>query len=182
MGRTKLLKESEGGVVTPKPTTINKQKPTTESGKIEEPKVKALSIQPKRKTLQDKRPALKNLSKLVERKIVSKPVYGKQEGTVTKTISETKEVIQKTTLGPTKPIPKVRPKGVSALGGRAAKKDLIYARKQQERAIEEAQAAAAVKERRLGDSISESEQRRREKEEADYRLSLDSQSRYHRGR
>lgn len=187
MARSNVVEGPKRTAITPTPTRANGQKAQIKPKGIEGPKKEEQSIQPKRRTLQDRRPALRDLSKPVERKIISKPVYSKQEGTITKAILETKEVIPTPArsapkLEPKEPIPKVRPKGKSALSNRAVGTDLVYAREQQERAIEEARAAAAAKEREKGKSILESEQERREKWEAGYRLSLDNQGRFHRGR
>ena len=180
-------KETEGKAITPKPTLTPKQSVkaktlvTITQTKAQKPipEPKRTTEQPTRRTLQDRRPALKELQKPVERKIVTKPVYDKRDNITTKRISETKEVV-------------IKPTGTSKPGqGTLTAKPLLSgmgrgpiteARLQQERAIEEARAVNTAQQREETDAVQAFEQKKREQEEAGYRLSLDNQGRYLRKR
>jgi len=189
-------KKPDGKAITPKPIpaptplsiSVSKQavkvKPqaTTTPTKASEPTptLKKTAEQPKRRTLQDRRPALKELQEPAERKIVTKPIYSEEAGVVTKTISETKEVVpkpeQRSTARP------ARSKSGVILGKGTRTKQIEEARGQQVRAIEDAQAAYTMRQREDTAIARGFEQKKREQEEASYRLSLDTQGRYMRKR
>ena len=142
----------------------------------QEPTLKE-ATQPKRRTLQDRRPALKELGQPEERKIVSKPVYDTKDGVVTKKISETKEAVPRSQGAPRQEVSTLTPTPTPI---RPVTSEVAAARRQQESAIEEARAAHAAQEREQIHVTRASEEKRREREEAGYRVSLDDQGRYSR--
>ncbi|MEA1998096.1 MAG: hypothetical protein U9N61_02050 [Euryarchaeota archaeon] len=196
MARIKHSKEPAEEAATPKRTQkpfpsertviVAKQHVGISPKKAPEPlKPEETVKQPKRRTLQDRRPALKELQKPVERKIVTKPIYGKSDGIVTKTISETKEIVVKPKSTPeqgtlrAKPL---QPRAEAITGRGVGGSRITEARLQQEQAIAEARAVHAAQQREEADTTRAYEQRKREQEEASYRLSLDNQGRYTRKR
>lgn len=169
-------KKNEEGAITPKPISQAATTPTKASEPKPIPKPKVATEQPKRRTLQDRRPALKKVQEPLEHKIVTKPIYTEDAGVTTKTISETKEVVPK----PKPIIRPVRSKSGAIFDKETRTKQIEEARSQQERAIEDAQAAYATRQREEADTARGFEQKKREQEEVSYRLGLDSQGRYHR--
>jgi hypothetical protein len=183
MARIKATKAVDEKLITPKP--ILKQTPKEPV----KPIVKD-APQPKRKTLQERRPALNGLNTPVERKLVAKPIYGKEDGTKTKAISQTKVIVKRqtpistpttrTTAATATTTVTLRPKpqkGEATQGRAIENTKIIEARKQQERAIEEAQAAYTAKQRQMDDSIEALEEKKRI-QEVDGNLYLDTRGRY----
>ena len=180
MARIKHSKESEESVVTSKPTPpasrqmVNAKEQASITLNVTPIPAPKETGQPKRRTLQDRRPTLKGLQRPVERKIVTKPTYSKEGNTVTKGASETKEIVAKPVSASKLGVPTVKPlyqKDKSPLNGVVGVSRVVQARQQQERAIEAAQAMQATQQREGTDMTQAPEQRR---------LSLDSQSRYQR--
>ena len=175
MARMKPSTESEESGMTPKPT------PKQTVGARQQPNIisKETVTQPKRRTLQDRRPALKELRRPIVQKITTKPIYDKANSITTEEASETKGAVIKPigTLKQRAQTPKPLPQGRSVGDVTIAK-----ARQQQEQAIDEARAAHIAKQREETDTAHTSEEGRREREEASYRLSLDNKGRYYRKR
>ena len=184
MARIKPSKEPKEKAVAPKPTpkqTVEtKQQPNIIPKGTATPVIKA-TTQPKRRTLQDRRPALKELQKPVERKIVTKPVYDKKGGITTKRTSETKEVVIKPVSAPSKSQKTLTPKPLPH-GRSVGDLAIAKARQQQEQAIDEARTAYTTKQQEAAEDLQAFNQKEREQGEAGYRLSLDSQGRYQRNR
>ena len=128
--------------------------------------------QPKRRTLQDRRPTLKGLERQGERKVISKPVYDTKGGVITKKIQETKEAVPRSQGAPRQEASTLT---LTPTPIRPVTSEVAEARRQQERAIEEARAAHATQEREQIQDTRAFEQKKREREEAGHRLSLDNQ-------
>lgn len=179
MARIKATEAVDEKLITPKP--ISKQTP-------KEPVKPSVTetTQPKRKTLQERRPALKDLNTPVERKLVAKPVYRTEDGIKTKAISETKITVKAptptastATATATVTIRPKQKKEQATLGRAAENTKIIEARRQQERAIEEAQAAYTTKQRQTDDSIIALEEKRRTERTVNRDLYADNRGRYY---
>lgn len=169
MARIKATETPEGKPITPNEAPEHIPKEATRAKR--------------RRALQNRRPTLKGLKQQGETEITSNPIYDMKGDVVTKKIPETKGVVprpqgaqRQEVSAPTH----IQPVTVATPRKGPVASEVAEARRQQKGAIEEARAAHAAQERDQAPTTRALDQRKREREEAGHRVSLDSQGRYSR--